>query len=263
MSLMRILAVDDEKDALEVLVSAIKECEPDAEVQSFNSPSEALKYAADNPPDIAFLDIRMPGMSGLDLAKKLKAINVRVNIVFSTGYSEFAPDAFSLHASGYIMKPISTRLVKKELENLRNPVNTPNNRIFVRTFGNFELFVDGETLHFSRKPAKELLAYLVDRKGSTVTRKELCSVLLQDEAFTRKSQDYLTKIVKELQKILDEVNAGSIVNLDRGEYSVIPENFSCDAYDYLKGVPNAFNNFYGEYMSQYPWAEKSIQQFYK
>ncbi len=263
MSLMRILAVDDEKDALEVLVSAIKECEPDAEVQSFNSPSEALKYAADNPPDIAFLDIRMPGMSGLDLAKKLKAINVRVNIVFSTGFSEFAPDAFSLHASGYIMKPISTRLVRKELENLRNPVNTPNNRIFVRTFGNFELFVDGETLHFSRKPAKELLAYLVDRKGSTVTRKELCSVLLQDEAFTRKSQDYLTKIVKELQKNLDEVNAGSIVNLDRGEYSVIPENFSCDAYDYLKGVPNAFNNFYGEYMSQYPWAEKSIQQFYK
>ncbi len=260
---MRILAVDDEKDALEVLVAAISECEKDAEIKAFNSPTEALNYAAENPPDIAFLDIRMPTMSGLDLAKKLKAINVRVNIVFSTGYSEYASDAFSMHASGYIMKPVSVRLVRKELENLRNPVETPNSRIFVRTFGNFELFVDGETLHFSRKPAKELLAYLVDRKGSAVTRKELCSVLLQDEAFTRKSQDYLTKIVKELQKTLDEVNAGSIVNLDRSEYSVIPDNFSCDAYDYLKGVPNAFNNFYGEYMSQYPWAEKSIQQFYK
>ena len=260
---MRILAVDDEKDALEVLVAAISECEKDAEIKAFNSPTEALNYAAENPPDIAFLDIRMPTMSGLDLAKKLKAINVRVNIVFSTGYSEYASDAFSMHASGYIMKPVSVRLVRKELENLRNPVETPNSRIFVRTFGNFELFVDGETLHFSRKPAKELLAYLVDRKGSAVTRKELCSVLLQDEAFTRKSQDYLTKIVKELQKTLGEVNAGSIVNLDRSEYSVIPDNFSCDAYDYLKGVPNAFNNFYGEYMSQYPWAEKSIQQFYK
>ena len=260
---MRILAVDDEQDALEVIVSAISECEKDAEIKSFNSPTEALNYAQENPPDIAFLDIRMPSMSGLDLAKKLKAINVRVNIVFSTGYSEYASDAFSMHASGYIMKPVSVRLVKKELNNLRNPVSTPQSRIFVRTFGNFELFVDGETLHFSRKPAKELLAYLVDRKGSAVTRKELCSALLQDEAFTRKSQDYLTKIVKELQKTLDEVNAGSIVNLDRSEYSVIPENFSCDAYDYLKGVPNAFNNFYGEYMSQYPWAEKSIQQFYK
>ena len=260
---MRILAVDDEKDALEVLVAAISECEKDAEIKAFNSPTEALKYAAENPPDIAFLDIRMPTMSGLDLAKKLKAINVRVNIVFSTGYSEYASDAFSMHASGYIMKPVSVRLVRKELENLRNPVETPNSRIFVRTFGNFELFVDGETIHFSRKPAKELLAYLVDRKGSAVTRRELCDVLLQDAAFTRKSQDYLTKIVKELQKTLDEVNAGSIVNLDRSEYSVIPDNFSCDAYDYLKGVPNAFNNFYGEYMSQYPWAEKSIQQFYK
>ena len=177
---MRILAVDDEKDALEVLVAAISECEKDAEIKAFNSPTEALNYAAENPPDIAFLDIRMPTMSGLDLAKKLKAINVRVNIVFSTGYSEYASDAFSMHASGYIMKPVSVRLVRKELENLRNPVETPNSRIFVRTFGNFELFVDGETLHFSRKPAKELLAYLVDRKGSAVTRKELCSVLLQD-----------------------------------------------------------------------------------
>ena len=148
---MRILAVDDEKDALEVLVAAISECEKDAEIKAFNSPTEALNYAAENPPDIAFLDIRMPTMSGLDLAKKLKAINVRVNIVFSTGYSEYASDAFSMHASGYIMKPVSVRLVRKELENLRNPVETPNSRIFVRTFGNFELFVDGETLHFQGK----------------------------------------------------------------------------------------------------------------
>lgn len=260
---MRILAVDDEEDALDVLVTAIGECEKDAEINAFNSPTEALNFATENPPDIAFLDVRMPGMSGLDLAKKLKAINVRVNIVFSTGYSEYAPDAFSLHASGYITKPISTRLVRRELENLRNPVETTDKRIFVRTFGNFELFVDGETLHFSRKLAKELLAYLVDRKGSAVTRRELCSVLLQDDAFTRKSQDYLTKVVKELQKTLEEAHAECIVNLDRSEYSVIPDNFSCDAYDYLKGLPNAFNNFYGEYMTQYPWAEKSIQQFYR
>ncbi len=260
---MRILAVDDEQDALEVLVSAIEACQPDAEVKGFNSPTEAIEYAEKNQMDIAFLDVRMPGMTGLDVAKRLKKINPKINIIFSTGFSEFASDAFSLHASGYLMKPISTKDVRKELENLRNPVEQPKKRVYIRTFGNFELFVDGETIHFSRKPAKELLAYLVDRKGSAVTRRELCDVLLQDAAFTRKSQDYLTKIVKELQKALDEVGAGDIVNLDRSEYSVIPDNFDCDAYDYLKGVPDAFNNFYGEYMSQYAWAEKSIQQFYK
>ncbi|MCQ2084823.1 MAG: response regulator [archaeon] len=260
---MKILAVDDEKDALEVLMTAIRANQPEADIQGFNSPTEALEYATNNPPDIAFLDVRMPGITGLELAKKLKAINVKVNIVFSTGFSEFASDAFSIHASGYLMKPISPRDVKKELDNLRNPITVPQNRIFIRTFGNFELFVDGETIHFSRKPAKELLAYLVDRKGSAVTRRELCDVLLQDAAFTRKSQDYLTKIVKELHKSLVEAHAEDIVNLDRSEYSVIPANFSCDAYDYLNGVPDAFNNFYGEYMSQYGWAEKSIQQFYK
>lgn len=260
---MRILAVDDEQDALEVLTSAITACQPDADIKGFNSPTEALEYAEKNQMDIAFLDVRMPGMTGLEVAKRLKKINPRINIIFSTGFSEFASDAFSLHASGYLMKPITTRDVRKELENLRNPVGQPKKRVYIRTFGNFELFVDGETIHFSRKPAKELLAYLVDRKGSAVTRRELCDVLLQDAAFTRKSQDYLTKIVKELQKALEEVKASDIVNLDRSEYSVIPDNFDCDAYDYLKGMPDAFNNFYGEYMSQYPWAEKSIQQFYK
>lgn len=260
---MRILALDDEEDALEVLVSAITACQPDADVKGFNSPTEALEYAEQNQMDIAFLDVRMPGITGLDVAKKLKKINPKINIIFSTGFSEFASDAFSIHASGYLMKPITTKDVRKELDNLRNPVEKPKKRVYIRTFGNFELFVDGETIHFSRKPAKELLAYLVDRKGSTVTRKELCDVLLQDAAFTRKSQDYLTKIVKELQKALEEVKAADIVNLDRSEYSVIPDNFDCDAYDYLKGMPDAFNNFYGEYMSQYPWAEKSIQQFYK
>ncbi len=260
---MRILAVDDEQDALDILVNAITDALPDSEIHSFSNPQVALEYSKQNPPDIAFLDITMPGMTGLDLAKRLKGINVKTNIIFATGYASYASEAFSLHASGYLMKPISRKDVQRELSNLRNPLDITKKRVFVRTFGNFDIFVDGENLHFSRKPAKELLAYLIDRKGSGVSRKEMCSVLLRDDAFTRKSQDYLTKIAKELLKTLDSVGAANIVNLDRGDYFVIPDNFDCDAYDYLKGYPDAFNNFYGEYMSQYPWAETSIQQFYK
>ncbi len=260
---MKILAVDDEQDALEVLVAAVAAAIPDGEIHQFNNPEVALGFSTQNPPDIAFLDVTMPSMTGLELAKRLKGINPKMNIIFATGYSSYASEAFSLHASGYLMKPISRKDVQREIENLRNPVEAPKKKVFIRTFGNFEIFVNGETLHFARKPAKELLAYLVDRKGSGVSRRELCSILLQDEAFTRKSQDYLTKIVKELERTLKEVGADDIVNLEKGDYCVIPANFDCDAYDYLKGIPDAFNNFYGEYMSQYTWAETSVQQFYK
>ena len=137
---MKILAVDDEQDALEVLISAIQTCLPDDTIKGFNSPKEALEFAEQHPPDLAFLDIRMPGMSGLELAKRLKKANPKVNVIFSTGFSEYATDAFSLHASGYLMKPISSKDVKKELDNLRNPVTAPKKRVYIRTFGNFELY---------------------------------------------------------------------------------------------------------------------------
>lgn len=77
---MNILAVDDEKLALEVLVNAIPEIVPDADIYSFRKPSEAMELAADIPCDIAYLDIKMRGMTGLELAKRLKDINGKINI---------------------------------------------------------------------------------------------------------------------------------------------------------------------------------------
>ena len=261
---MKIFVVDSAAKELMSEVRLVKEIVPDCELKSFQSSLEALGAARETEVDVALVSTKMPELEGLDLGLYLKEMYPFVNIIYLSDSRKLCYEALEQHASGYLLKPADAEGLRRELGDLRHALGKGRQRrVFAQTFGNFELFVDGETLHFSRKPAKELLAYLVDRKGSAVTRKELCSVLLQDEAFTRKSQDYLTKIVKELQKTLDEVNAGSIVNLDRSEYSVIPDNFSCDAYDYLKGVPNAFNNFYGEYMSQYPWAEKSIQQFYK
>lgn len=259
---MIVIAVDDEEDALALITGAVKINLPDAELYPFRSPSAALDFATKNKPDIAFLDITMPGMTGLELAKSLKRINPSINIIFATAYSEYMGDAFSMHVSGYLMKPVSSKAVKKELDNLRSPVDSPEVPVFIKTFGNFEIFVNGETLTFSRKPAKEVLAYLVNKNGAIVSKDELCRTLFDDPECTHRSRDYLSKIIKDLGATLKAAGVSNIVNIERRECSVRPENFICDSYEYNKGNPEYINKFNGEYMEQFGWARESITQFY-
>ena len=112
---MKILCIDDEPLALEMLEEAIQEAKPDADVKAFRKQSELLAEAQKNGCDIAFLDIHMRGMNGVELAKELKEINPKMNIIFVTGYDEYTGDAMRLRASGYVMKPVTKEKLEEEL----------------------------------------------------------------------------------------------------------------------------------------------------
>ena len=132
-------------------------------------------------PDVAFLDIEMPGMTGLELALQMKKTCPNLNIIFVTGYSSYALEAIEMHSSGYIMKPATKDKIKTELDNLRSPIEPTiekkERNIQVHCFGNFEILLDGKPVPFHRSKAKELLAYLVDRKGAGIERAELAAAL--------------------------------------------------------------------------------------
>ncbi len=251
---MRILVVDDERHALNSLEKALKDVSPSDEIALFDRSKTALDFAKQNKIDVAFLDISMPEMHGVALAKELKKANPAVNVIFCTGYSEFMSQAINLHASGYILKPVDKKDVKAALENLLYPVDKEIPRFYAKTFGNFDFFVDGTPIHFKRSKSKEMLAFLISIRGAAANRKELSAALFGDK-YDAKTQDYLTKIYKELINTLKEFGAGKIVRKDFNAYSVDTELFSCDLYDYDKGDPNAINAYKGEFMLQYEWAE--------
>ena len=261
---MHILATDDEQSALNVLLGAIKEVVPNAVVHGFRKPTEALRFMEETKCEVAFLDIHMREMSGIVLARKLKEIYPKVNIVFVTGYSQYANEAFALHASGYVYKPVTADKILNEMENLRNPLKWKETAICVNTFGNFELIVHGQEVTFGREKAKELLAYLVDKQGKSATRKEIATVLFEREDYSRATQNYLSKIVKELVTVLERVGAEKMLKRGLNRYSVDVEAFSCDMYDYEKdnATPDELNRFQGEYMKQYSWAEVTLARLY-
>ena len=259
--MMRILAADDEPYSLRITERAIREALPDAELRSFLRASEALAEITENGyrPDVAFLDIRMPGMSGLEMAKRIREASSRTNIVFVTAYSDYALDAIALHPSGYLMKPATAEKVRTELENLRFPPEPAAPRLLrVQCFGNFEVFADGRPVAFTYQKTKELLAYLIDRRGAACNTSELCAILWEDKPDSAELRKYLRKLLADLSHSLSVVGAEDVFLKHRNSFAVDTGALDCDYYRMLARDISAINTYNGEYMLQYSWAEMTL-----
>lgn len=258
---MTIIAVDDERLALALLSSSIKEVAPDADLHTFSVADGAVRFAAENRVDVAFLDIEMARVSGIALAKQLKEANPAVNIVFVTGHAQYMRDGFALWASGYVLKPVSPDAIRTELENLRNPIKreeppAEQKRIRIQTFGNFDVFVDGKALNFERRQAKEIFAILVDKRGTSVTHAELASILWDDdEEYGRSRQKSFHVYVASMIETLRSAGIEDVVERTRKTLMLRTEMVDCDLYRFLAGDVAAINSYTGQYMSAYSWAE--------
>ena len=250
---MRIMIVDDEPITVKKLTDCVKKIKPDAETVSFIRSDEALAYGKENDVDVAFCDINMPVINGVDLAKELKKTHPLLNLIFCTAYAEYMSDAIRLHASGYVNKPFREDDIQTELDNLLHPVEKEMPKVFVRTFGDFDLFIDGVAVTFLRAKCKEMLAYLVYKKGSIANKQELAAVLFEDE-YSLKTQNYLAHIYSDLVKSLKKYGMENVLIKGHNQYAVDVKLFSCDWYDYEKGLPEAMNAYKGEFMAQYEWA---------
>lgn len=260
---MNIIAIDDEESALSILVEEISNAFSNIKVNGFLLPEKALEFVKDNPCDIAFLDIEMPQINGITLAKKLKQFNPKMNFIFVTAYQEYGVDAMQIHASGYILKPVTKKAVIQEINNLRFPIENNINGVTVTTFGNFDIKVDGKSVHFGRTKSKELLAYLIDRRGSGITKKEIASILFEDKSYDHTVQDYVNKIIRDMESSLKKVGQSKIIVKRHNYYAINPDSIYCDLYEYEKGNPLALSKFYGEYMSQYSWGEITLSNLEK
>ena len=250
---MKAIAVDDEVLMLGALAMAVEESSDISEVTKFSGCDEALEFVKDNPVDIAFLDINMRGMGGLALAEKILAVRPNCKIVFCTGYEEYAISAFKLHASGYLMKPISAEDVQREIDNIKG-VRQKEKPLTVKCFGNFEVYAKDEKLVFKRLKSKELFAFLVDRNGAGMTAKQICAVLFPEDQDDNKNSAYLRQLVLDLKNTLKTVGAEGVLCHETPCYRVDTSLIKCDYISYLE---NGKPEFYGEYMTQYSWAEET------
>ena len=119
-----VIMVDDNKVILNGGMPIIEEVIPNASVTGFTKPSEAVEYAKANRVALAFLDIEMGNISGLDVCRELLEINPRTNVLYLTAYRDYSFDAWDTGAIGFMLKPLTADSIKKQLKKLRYPFLT-------------------------------------------------------------------------------------------------------------------------------------------
>lgn len=255
---MLIYAIDDEPNMRYLLHEAIAEAAPEAEIVDFALGLEAVAYTEKNSarPDVVFSDIRMPGLSGLELAARLKKLSPETKLVFVTGY-DYAMDAYRLHINGYIPKPVEAERVREELEELFPGRVSGEKRLRVRCFGSFEVFVGNLALRFTRAQTRELFAFLVDRRGAFCTAEEVIAAMWEDVDDMTKAKHRIRNLVSDLNATMEAAGVNDVLLRKRNQLAVNMEKLDCDYYRLLDGDAAAVKAFRGEYMEQYSWAEST------
>ena len=255
---MTIFAIDDEPKALRLLHDAIAEAEPGAEIADYSDGEEALLVLRERRvhPDGVFSDIELPGINGLAFAAALKKLAPAAKIIFVTGFPKYAADAYMLHVSGYIVKPVYADRVREELDLLKLPSAVPKaDKLQVQCFGHFEAFWHGKPVIFQRKQSKELFAFLIDREGRACSSEEIAAALWEDGGDLQTAKARIRLILHDLRATLREIGMEDVLIRERRQLAVRRDLVDCDYYRMLAGDMAAVNAFGGAYMTEYSWAE--------
>lgn len=160
------------------------------------------------------------------------------------------------HADGD--SPRYVMLYKMDSEKKQDDPTGEQHKIYIRTFGYFDVFIDDKPIAFRNKKAKELLALLVDRRGGYVTSEQAIGYLWEDEPANTVTLARYRKEALRLKNTLEEYGIAHIMESVDGKRRIIPEKISCDLYDYLSGKEEYAGLFKGSYLTDYGWGEMTL-----
>lgn len=252
---MKTIFVDDEIWMLERLAMECESFEEIDIVGKYSSSRKALEYAVNNDVELAFLDIEMPEINGLELAEKLKRIHPDIVIIYVSAYSEHMPDAFrSFTADYFVIKPYRKADIRVAVEKAKLLSAKQNKKIFIRTFGRFSIFIDGKPVRITGK-AKEILALLVTQRGKEVSNSEIYHIMWEDRDSDNNSMKVYYNALKRLKETLEENHIRDLLlSTQRGQL-VNTDIFDCDYYWWKDGKNNSEYEFEGEFLQEYSWGE--------
>lgn len=206
---MKVLVVDDEQLAVRKLEKMLTDFGVFQEIVTFQNSMDARNFVKENPIDVAFVDIEMPGMNGMKLALEIQEICPNCNIVFVTAYEEYAIQAFEVQALDYVVKPITLKRLKNTVSRIvQDPPAPPKATVIsggmLHLFG--ELMYTNPDEHvllekWRTKKTKALFCYLLHYRNKIISRDMLIELYWPDIEL-KKAVVNLHSTVYQLRKML-------------------------------------------------------------
>lgn len=241
--MIKIAAVDDERHALERFEKIAAGVSGIRLLGLYDTSEEIISHLKRENLDVVFLDIEMPGQNGLQLFKQLQAIDPGLDIVFVTAYKNYAIDAFEMNALDYILKPVTEERFNRTIRRIQDRRRPEGYTVkpFIQCLGDFEVFVNGSALTWKNSKAKEILGFLVQKKGVPVNWEKIADAVWPDYN-AEKSHSNFHATTYLLRKRLAEAGISDLLENNRGNYRVMTDRFTCDYYDLEKKLSSKMTN---------------------
>lgn len=252
----KILCIGKNIDKLEQMKALAKTVLPFADVQILTNEQEIMYETSKDDHLVVLSETIEEDFDGLSLARKIHDNSPLTKVIFITNKPEFAVQAFKSRATGYLVGDLTEQALKEEFDDLGiGSDNAQNHKIVAKTFGNFELLCDGKAVKFARAKSKELIAYLIDKRGTSASSSELIVNLWEDRDVDRTTRSMLQNLIADIRQSLKQCGILDIFDTKRNSFRIDDSKIICDYYELLSGNETAMKQFVGEYMNSYSWAE--------
>ena len=280
LSVIRVIIVDDEPLALLNMEKQLAEFNSIEVVSAFSTIEDLLEVAPTLDFHVAFLDVEMPGMNGLEIAQLLKKWKKNVSIVFVTAYRDYAIEAFEINSLDYLLKPISKARLETTVNRIHEllqlelttpaqiQLNEPSPSLSIRCLGGFAVLNNETIVHWRTVKTKELFAFLLANLNNHVPRDTIIDALWAETEY-KKARVQLHTTVSYLRTTLSTLGYLNVLQYANGCYILQLEHFHCDVLELeqllkdkeevgelaIEKAEVFIQNYKGEYMAtlDYAW----------
>lgn len=239
--MIRAILVDDEQLSLHHLKNKLLEIGKIEVIKTFSNGTDVLKEMKNLNFNVAFLDIEMPGLNGLDLAEIIRGWDRQIQIVFVTAYRDYAIQAFELHSIDYLLKPIMVERLEKTVFRLQehflthereHRVKTLNsNSLKVICFSEFIVYHHNRPVKWKTLKVKELFAYFITYFNTHMHRDTIIEALWPDTDYQR-AKIQLHTAISYLRKTLDSMGYLNAITFSNECYLLYLADLQCDAHQF-------------------------------
>lgn len=256
---MKTIIVDENVFILEQFADKCSNIKDIQLLGDFDNYSDSLNFVINNKVELIFLADDLTKINSKTLAEHFREIYPEIIIIFISQDNQFLKANNNTRITEfYVIESNTANEIESVVNRARFLSEEMKNAVYVRTFGDFDVFIQNTAVKFESVNAKQFFAVLIDSLGTELKSREICNIIFPDESEINQLI-YYNKALKELKITLDKFGINDLIEISNIGCSIDVRKLNCDLFMFLDGDLNAMRSFNNSYMNGYQWGKKTLE----